>query len=325
MAQRIDRGSCVLLGLNCMCKWRTLRKMMTNGKWREGSQKNSLKEKFGVFFLSFQSKSNNYINDSSGSGGGTHKMNCIPMAIILRGMLILAVLYSSVCLFHFVPFHFIPGRARSFLFFVLSLIISLYMLLLLYGCFGSVVLAFCARERQRNGLHSTAQHIMAFVCFACLLSIFDVHILSPKFWLKTTQRWCAESIWLHLLVLRFWSFWSFWSFWIEHSILCAILCNTAWITAFGNCFHWLNSFWNSHFGRRVQGVASVLAVALNSTRSDYGTVFFPFLSTFYFCFPVSLFLIARSIYTEMPQHQAKDCKTVTKIKDWSRGFSVHPN
>lgn len=155
MAQRIDRGSCVLLGLNCMCK---LRKMMTNGKWREGSQKNSLKEKFGVFFLSFQSKSNNYINDSSGSGGGTHKMNCIPMAIILRGMLILAVLYSSVCLFHFVPFHFIPGRARSFLFFVLSLIISLYMLLLLYGCFGSVVLAFCARERQRNGLHSTAQH-----------------------------------------------------------------------------------------------------------------------------------------------------------------------
>lgn len=180
MAQRIDRGSCVLLGLNCMCKWRTLRKMMTNGKWREGSQKNSLKEKFGVFFLSFQSKSNNYINDSSGSGGGTHKMNCIPMAIILRGMLILAVLYSSVCLFHFVPFHFIPGRARSFLFFVLSLIISLYVAVAL-----RLFRLCCARflctwkTTQWTAQHSTTHNgfcvfRMSFIHFRCAYSITKI-------------------------------------------------------------------------------------------------------------------------------------------------------
>lgn len=182
MAQRIDRGSCVLLGLNCMCKWRTLRKMMTNGKWREGSQKNSLKEKFGVFFLSFQSKSNNYINDSSGSGGGTHKMNCIPMSIILRGMLILAVLYSSVCLFHFVPFHFVPGRARSFLFFC---VISYH--LVICCCCSTVVSALLCSlfvHVKDNAMDCTAQHStthngfcvfrMSFIHFRCAYSISKI-------------------------------------------------------------------------------------------------------------------------------------------------------
>lgn len=81
---------------------------------------------------------------SASAEGSTYQMNCISMKIILKGMLIRAVLYSSVGLFHFISFQLV---------FVVFFLFVCY--LLSSRLFWPYCVLFClAHKRQRNGLHS---------------------------------------------------------------------------------------------------------------------------------------------------------------------------
>lgn len=182
MAQRIDRGSCVLLGLNCMCKWRTLRKMMTNGKWREGSQKNSLKEKFGVFFSLFSPKATITLTTAVAAVAAHIKW------IVFLWQLFYGECSFSLCFIHlfvyFISFHFISFQAELVVFCFLCYLLSSRYICCCCSTVVSALLCSLFVHVKDNAMDCTAQHStthngfcvfrMSFIHFRCAYSISKI-------------------------------------------------------------------------------------------------------------------------------------------------------